>query len=86
MPSKLQDLEEVKESVISQLGYLKACCQGIQPPEIDVDSSTDSLTGPAPSASGSNDTQLLSVAAVIWEVTQQICTIFVTDEEVMQVS
>ncbi|KND02868.1 uncharacterized protein SPPG_01948 [Spizellomyces punctatus DAOM BR117] len=79
-----QDADQTKETVLNQLGYLKACCQGIQHPESDADSSTESLTGLAPPAAGSSDPQQQSVAAVIWDVTQRICTLFGADEHVMQ--
>ncbi|KAI9106250.1 armadillo-type protein [Phlyctochytrium arcticum] len=80
-----ENIEESKENVLHQYGYLKACCQGIQQPEVDLDGSEESLAGtcPPPSA-GSADPQLQNVAAVIWEVTQRTCTLFGADEDVVQ--
>ncbi|KAJ3293239.1 hypothetical protein HK104_004636 [Borealophlyctis nickersoniae] len=76
-----QDPELARQTVLDQLGYLKACCQGIQPTQ-DLEGSLETIaTIPA---SGSTDAEEQQVAVVMWEVTQGICNAWSTDEEVME--
>ena len=77
----MQDPKAARQSVMDHLGYLKACCQGIEP-AIDLEDEGTSSTG---NKKREATQEQKNVANVMWEVTQDICRYWGGDEEVMQV-